>query len=295
MSCKSDHSSVAVLARWSAAIAPCFDPDAGLEILPRLSAALKALVPHDFTTCVILSHDAAPLVIHSELSDEVEPIAFERSPYIFDPPYQRLLSGTLPATCRLRDLMPQGFEDSEFYRYYYSHVETFDDYLFNIPVSERSICQVAMTRVGADAAFSDEECASFDAVQPVVYRVVSRHTASRRRELNVAHRNANTFHRHLNQVLDEFGSSLLTERERDVVRLSLRGYSDSLAADRLNISTSTLRNHKKSIYRKFGVSSQGQVFGLLLEALALNPGETRGTDPVSVVLAARQGEMVPIG
>lgn len=284
-----------VLARWSAAVAPCFDPDT-VDAIPRqLGVALKALVPHDFTTLVILNRNAAPLVVHDEFTEDVEPVAFEQSPYVFDPPYQHLLAGTLPVTCRLRDLMPEGFEESDFFRYYYDHAEAFDDYLFNIPVGESSIFQVAMTRVGADCDFVDDECARFDAVEPIVTQAVRRFANLRRPELESAHRDANQFHRHLHYVIENFGSSLLTARERQVVAMSLKGYSDALTADRLSISTSTLRNHKKSIYRKLGVTSQGQVFGLLLEALALGPSGTGGMDPVATLLAARPGKMVPTG
>lgn len=283
------------LARWSEAIAACFDPDASAEIPTRLAVALKALVPHDFTTCVVLNRNTAPLVIHDEFTDEVEPIAFERSPYVFDPPYQHLLAGTLPITCRLRELMPDGFEQSDFYRYYYDHVASFDDFLYNIPVGRGSIVQVALTRIGSDCDFDEHECAILVAVEPLVSQSVGCYIATQSQDIASHDNRADALHDRLSAVVDNFGSSVLTQRERQVVGMLLKGFSDALAAERLVISTSTLRNHKKSIYRKLGVTSQGQVFSILLDALALDPEDIADWDPVPAVLAARRKKIARTG
>ncbi len=52
-----------------------------------------------------------------------------------------------------------------------------------------------------------------------------------------------------------------------MVQLLLRGYSAKAAARELGISPETLRVHRKHIYAKLGVSSQGELFSLFLSAL----------------------------
>jgi DNA-binding CsgD family transcriptional regulator len=98
---------------------------------------------------------------------------------------------------------------------------------------------------------------------------------------------ADSFHAHLRFVMDNFGCSILTAREMDVMQLTMRGYSDKLLARELGITPGTVRNHKKSIFSKLQVSSQGQVFGLLLDALQLPADAAIGPDPLATLLESR--------
>ena len=47
-----------------------------------------------------------------------------------------------------------------------------------------------------------------------------------------------------------FGSSVLTERECEIARLILRGYSLKGAAEKLSISQTTVKLHRSNLYRK---------------------------------------------
>ncbi len=48
----------------------------------------------------------------------------------------------------------------------------------------------------------------------------------------------------------------LTYREKDVLRLRVKGYSSKKIAAALTIEITTVRTHLKHIHRKLGVSSQ---------------------------------------
>jgi DNA-binding CsgD family transcriptional regulator len=87
---------------------------------------------------------------------------------------------------------------------------------------------------------------------------------------------------HLQQVLEKFGSSLLTPREREVVRLILKGYPSKSVARELSISTQTEQVHRKNIYHKLGISSHSELFTLFFDAIA-QPGTD--TDPLLALRA----------
>ena len=89
-------------------------------------------------------------------------------------------------------------------------------------------------------------------------------------------------HAHLNNVMELFGSSTLTPRERDVVRLILRGYPSKSVARELNISTQTEQVHRKNIYQKLGISSHSELFTLFFDAITL---PTTDEDPLLVLRA----------
>nr|WP_163503461.1 LuxR C-terminal-related transcriptional regulator [Halomonas socia] len=57
----------------------------------------------------------------------------------------------------------------------------------------------------------------------------------------------------------------LSDRERDVVFLSLLGYPNSLIAKKRNISSGTVKNHKYSIYNKLDITSERELFNLVLK------------------------------
>ncbi|NJL05442.1 MAG: response regulator transcription factor [Chloroflexaceae bacterium] len=57
----------------------------------------------------------------------------------------------------------------------------------------------------------------------------------------------------------------LTSREYDVLRLLAVGLSNAEIANRLIISTATVKTHTRNIYRKLGVSNRTQAAVLALE------------------------------
>src|SRR4029450_7781327 len=63
---------------------------------------------------------------------------------------------------------------------------------------------------------------------------------------------ASAFHR--------FGEGRLTAREAELVEPVLKGNSSEAIGKRLGIATGTVRIHRKNIYMKLGISSQGELF-----------------------------------
>jgi len=67
---------------------------------------------------------------------------------------------------------------------------------------------------------------------------------------------------HLHQLdgfIDRKLGRHLTRRELDISVLLMKGFSDKETAKQLKISTGTVHNHRKSIYRKLGVHSISQL------------------------------------
>lgn len=58
----------------------------------------------------------------------------------------------------------------------------------------------------------------------------------------------------------------LTRQETVVLRLIMDGLENEAIADRLSITTNTLKKHTLNIYRKLGVSSRTQLFKMIREA-----------------------------
>jgi DNA-binding CsgD family transcriptional regulator len=74
-------------------------------------------------------------------------------------------------------------------------------------------------------------------------------------------------HERLEGTLQRFGSSVLTPREGQVMRLMLEGYSAPSLAKVLGLSVETVRVHRRNIYEKLRISSLGELFNLALRAV----------------------------
>lgn len=59
--------------------------------------------------------------------------------------------------------------------------------------------------------------------------------------------------------------NILTDREKDILKLIINGKSNPEIAKALNISIHTVKAHTESIYRKFGVHNkvQAAVYAML--------------------------------
>ncbi|MEM1011111.1 MAG: helix-turn-helix transcriptional regulator [Planctomycetota bacterium] len=62
----------------------------------------------------------------------------------------------------------------------------------------------------------------------------------------------------------------LSERQRDVLRLLLRGHSEKEAAAELGVSAHTVHTHVKRLYAEFDVSSRGELLALFVDRRLLD-------------------------
>ena len=71
-------------------------------------------------------------------------------------------------------------------------------------------------------------------------------------------------------VADAFntiGDGALTDREGQIVELTLRGHSSKAIGRLLSISPGTVRIHRRNVYSKLRINSQGELFSLFLDTI----------------------------
>jgi DNA-binding CsgD family transcriptional regulator len=66
-----------------------------------------------------------------------------------------------------------------------------------------------------------------------------------------------------------FGHNL-SDRQRDVLRYLLRGYSEKEVANELGLSGHTIHTHVKRLYAEFEVSSRGELLALFVDRRLLD-------------------------
>ena len=85
-------------------------------------------------------------------------------------------------------------------------------------------------------------------------------------------------------AFDAFGSSVLSPREGEIARMILKGHSSKAIARVFDNSPETIKVHRKRIYSKIGVASQGELLSVFLGSLSRMPATASG-DPLSYLPA----------
>lgn len=272
------HLAAPEFAAWNEAAVRALAAAAPPAIAEALDAALRLVLEFDVVLIAALHRDAPPSVPYYGGAVEPSP-AYHDGPYLLDPFYNHFLAGTTEGCFRLNDLAPEGFLRSKYFSSYYRHLEVGDELGLLTALGDGSAAHVSITRKRGRPRFTRRDHDWLAATAPLARAAVRRMNETQAPAAN----DRLALHDSLRQAYRHFGSSVLTEREREVVHLLLRGNSAKAIARALEISPETARNHLKRIYPKLGVASQAELFALFFKSLEqVEPGFEG--DPLSRVL-----------
>jgi len=240
------------------------------EIGGALSALLKVIVDFDAIFLATFRRDAPPTVAY--FVGTREPGAhYQDGPYLLDPFYAHFLNKGSDGCYRLSDLAPDGFRRSEYFSIYYGGLNIGDELGLLVAMDPTSCAHVSIVRRPGGAHFTRRDCKWLNAGGPLIPETMRRINAT----LAPSTRHQSVVHDSLQHAYQNFGTSVLTEREHEVTQLLLRGNSAKSIARSLLIATETARNHLKRIYSKLGVASQAELFALFFRALdQVDPGSS---------------------
>jgi DNA-binding CsgD family transcriptional regulator len=255
-------------AAWNAAVARLIEATAPAAIAEALDAGLRLVLDFDVALITALHRDAPPSAPYYGGAEEPLP-AYHDGPYLLDPFYNHFLAGTAEGCFRLSELAPEGFLRSEYFSSYYRHLDLSDELGLLTALGTGSVAHVSITRRRGRPRFTRRDHDWLTAIAPLAREAVRRMSEAQ----SPASNDRSALHDSLRRAHRHFGASILTDREREVVQLLLRGNSAKAIARLLSISPDTARNHLKRIYPKLGVASQAELFALFFKALErVEPG-----------------------
>lgn len=136
-----------------------------------------------------------------------------------------------------------------------------------VPLAAGFMASYSLMRRHGRPAFSEAEIGLLRHVEPVVRQAIQLHW----RDLPVpgakAPASRRSFGSGLERAFEQFAEGCLSPREQHIVQLVLRGHSTHSIADQLGIAEGTVKNHRKSIYAKLGISSQQELFARFIRHL----------------------------
>lgn len=252
---------------WHAAIAGIIDNDDDRALAAALTDAIGIVVNHE-GTCLLAFHRAArPEVLHHTLEPAGQQHYLERylaGPYLLDPLYQLAMRTESTALCRFRDELPDRFRSSEYYRQYCERTHLLDEMDYLAQISTQTTVALVVGR--RHRMFTRAELRRLELIEPTVQAGLQRIWSAWRERTGRAPAD-DGMHRKLTRCFDRFGQGLLTERERQISQLLLRGHSSKSVARELGIAPGTVMVHKRNLFAKLGISSQYELFSLLIDQL----------------------------
>lgn len=209
--------------------------------------------------------------------------AFLSGPYVLDPNYQLFLQGCPSGVYWLRDIAPDNFYDSEYYRVFYSQIGLSDSVDLLWRINEDTALNIFIERSIRHAQFQATDVLAIRTLAPIIISAAAKHHALTAAS---AERHSDRLtHRKVQSTVDNFASSLLTQRERQVLFYMISGYSSALTAERLKTTEGTIKIHRKNIHRKLDIGSQAELFSLFIQCIPFADPDA-GVDPLAVYQSA---------
>lgn len=252
------------------------------EGFPRaLLDAFQRAFTYDVAVILIYPTDSIPLLILEEdFSGIIETKGamhhYLEGIYLLDPFYQISMQQPEPGLYSLKDIAPDHFQRSDFFRRHFVYINLKDEVNFIQPIE--GVGTVAIS-IGCSRRFSKFEMERFRIIEPWVLSIMKCHWGNSTPRQHSSAEDIN-LHNKLTASFQDFGRTQLTDRECDIAQLILKGHSSKSAAIKLFISDETVKVHRRNIYKKLDIKSQSELFSLFLNALVTQEQNSIHVDPL---------------
>ncbi len=269
------------------------------QALAAIAGAIDAIGQHDFhdrfcdylATCLAYDNVIA-ITYHGTLRPEVHyrrtrgPNVFRHvettyldGAYVIDPVYQYHLRRKPSGIFRLKEIAPDQFHRSHYYKWYYGQIGIIDEISVIQSVGEDTTITISMGRdSSSNQVFSAQEEKLLRQHEAVILNLARVHwmngvTAPRRP------RGSDSIVDGLIVAMRNRHDIALSRRQAEIALMILQGHSSYSISLVLEISLQTVKVHRKQLYRRCRISSQAELFTLILpllqQDLGIAPG--RGT------------------
>ena len=275
----SETSDAPALHAWHAGLARALASVGEVVFVERLADALGCLVPVESVMLGLEQRGQPPQPlyhrgVHPEHHEALVDRYYARG-YLLDPFCLAMEDGLTEGFYPLADIAPDDFFASEYYKTYYLKFGCTEDCHFIIDLGEVRKVSLCLYQGESGARFSETQLDLLATALPLVRELFRQFERNGGLDLLLAGRGVKVsapddqapLNRHIRTAFMNFGADLLTEREREIAHLLLRGHSVKSSARVLDISPETVRMHRKHLYTKLAINSQAELFSLFIDWL----------------------------
>lgn len=251
--------------RWNEGLARAIAGVRSPDFPSLLEAAIGALADFDILMVFAYCGPAKPLCLyHNMAAERAETVIgdYSKGPYVLDPFYHAAANLKEVGVQRLRDLAPDQFYNSEYFKRHYVRTRIRDEVGFFLRPRADIGVVISITRPIDAPLFSAIDLRRLRAAASVVMTLAESNWREAGDSQKAAEeRNASD---PINAALAEMARNRLTAREIEITSLILRGHSSASIATLLKIVEGTVKIHRKNIYQKLSISSQSELFSIFI-------------------------------
>lgn len=261
---------------WNDSLAAALGAIGTSGFAPSLIAALAHVVPFDYSVIFAYCGSTRPIDLFDNFPAGKRRVFvddYQAGPYLLDPLFIASPQSWGPGPHRVADLAPDRFPQSQYFQSYYVQTGLSEEIAFFVPIHGETRVVVSLMRDAARLPpFAVRERKRLSLVAPIVSAASAQHwrDVETRFSSGGGLRPMAAAEPILESAFHRFAEGRLTAREAEIVELVLKGNSSEAIGKKLGIATGTVRIHRKNIYMKLGISSQGELFSRFVASISGN-------------------------
>ena len=132
--------------------------------------------------------------------------------------------------------------------------------LFNLPNKEMGELAIFKKKI---SGFNKIDLNTLQILEPLIYSILKNHWITARDNKIFKNTGSNQ-----NKRYENFGEKILSPREIEVAKLIFEGHSGNSIAANLDIAITTVKSHRKNMYKKLGIGSQQELFSRYIDSIS---------------------------
>ena len=259
----------------AAALARCVETIGTSDFPREVSLFCASLCQSDNVYLTALFDDQAPIALYGNHRKPHQTELLElylEAAYLLDPFYLQFRQKRGDQVLTLDDVAPDNFKQSEYHARFFAGMGLTDECAILLHFDAAALF-FSMGTERADRAADARRAAL---ASPIVAALSRRHWTTLTPDNTDG---SGRLGAHLQAAFAAFGTSVLSPRESEITRMILQGHSSKAIALAFDNSPETIKVHRKRIYAKLNVASQGELLSVFLNALTKMPPSSDG-DPL---------------
>jgi len=267
-------------AAWVELLSRCIDSIGSDGFAESLVTALKSLSDFDHSVVFAYYRSERPICLFYTFSPEKRVVFVDdylKGPYLLDPFFKACGRKVDAGLYRLRDVAPDRFYQSEYYRSYYIQTGLSEEICYTFYLPKGVAVVISLMRAGENSRFSAREFRLLESVAPIVISLAQRHweDVSEEFEIETGINGSHEDRSLIEKTVSALFSQRITPRETQVVAQVLEGHSSDSIAKNLGITVGTVRIHRRNIYAKLQISSQQELFAIFFKKITRGDNSTQ--------------------
>lgn len=238
------------------------------ELPQHFSGLAKRLAAFDNLIIIAYHGENRPVVLYREYTDPVVYLPMDSQylggAYLLDPFYREHLKGNVQGIRRLKDVAPDHFRRTHYYKHYYKQTTLLDEVAVFADITENITLTACLGRDRSSGKlFSKREIQALRQNEMTLSALLEKHWREYRPE-GATQATSAPLKERLREALEQENGIRLSPRQAEVAMFILRGHSSLSISLHLEVSLQTIKVFRRQLYAKCGISSQAELFALLM-------------------------------